>query len=540
MIAVALVAMDLPEARANEVTNGGFEKSAGDQMSDWSVESKGQPLAALEAVAENPHSGDKCAKMTISVAGSRESLRQKYHLDQFCHYELSAWLRTSRPDMAVQVDLRELNGPQIPVAIKTCSIGSDWQKVTVRGYAPDTADGAIAISSSDQGSVFVDDVSLDKTPADTSDVPGVLTQPVDPLYFGMHYHEGPIHTAYLPELAPKYLRLWDDHVAWAHLEPKKGQFDFARLDAIVEHAPPDVRIILMLGQTPKWASSHPEEKGGYGYGSAYMPRDIQDWRDYLQAVGERYKGRIKYWEVWNECNWKTFWRDGVSNMVKLTHAAHDVLKGIDSTNVILSPGFTKDLGEEFINQWFYEGAGKDVDVISYHFYPTPTVDASFTMARDLMELKDSYGFGNLPLFNSEYGEKRKFRQPQIVAEMNVLYWFAGIVSQQYYTFDDKAFGLTLETAPGQFDPAKLNPAGIAYAQTRQWLIGATGVSWTILPNGIHYTQFHAPRRLPLLCRLEDARQTGGAGSGPAARGNGAGTGNGGRRRGEAHAIQGTC
>jgi hypothetical protein len=482
-------------ALADEMVNGGFEHNpnAASGIEGWEIYSDAKPAPTLLLSSENPHSGARCAQVENTVAGSRASLRQKYHLQQFDHYELTAWLRSDQPAMPVQVDLREAKGAQIPLAIRTFSIGTDWKQVTVRGIAPDTVDGNISISTDAVGKFFVDDVSLIKSPRETVNVPSVLTEPVDALYFGMHYHEGPIQTPYLPELSPKYLRLWDDHVAWTHLEPKKGQFDFARLDSIVAHAPPEVRIILMLGQTPAWASSRPDTKSYYGHGAAYMPRDIQDWRDYIHAVATRYKGRIKYWEVWNECNWRGFWLDSVTNMVKLTQAAHDELKAVDPTNVVLSPGFTKDLGEDFINEWFYEGAGKDVDVIAYHFYPSEaSVDASFIMAQNLMELKRSYGFADLPLFNTEYGEKRHFRQAAIVGEMNLLYWFVGMQQMDYYTYDDKVFGLTLETSPGHFDTTRLNDAGIAYAQTRTWMIGATAVAWTILPNGVHYTEFKRP------------------------------------------------
>ena len=471
------------------VTDGGFEGSAAGD--GWAVESKAVPAPRLEVVADHPHGGGRCARVT-ATAGSPTSLRRRYPLEQFGRYELTAWLRSGEPGAAVQVDLRELRGPQVAVAIKTFTVGTEWQRVTVRGIAPDTTDGAIAITLGSAGTLFVDDVSVVAEPPRTVGVPPALARAVDPAYFGMHFHEGPIHTAYPPELDPKVLRLWDDHVSWSVLEPKKGQWDFGRLDAIVAHAPPDVRIILMLGQTPAWASSRPEEKGAYGMGSAYMPRDIQDWRDYLQTVGTRYKGRIKCWEVWNECNWKTFWKGNVTDMVRLTRATHDVLKAIDPTNVILSPGFTKDLGEGFINQWFHEGAGRDVDVISYHFYPTPSVDAAFVMAQDLMELKRSYGCGDLPLWDTEYGEKRRFRQVPILGQMNLLYWFAGVEHQDYYTYDDKAFGLTAETSPGHFDAAKLNAAGVAYAQTRQWMIGATGAAWSVLPDRVHVVEFTRP------------------------------------------------
>ena len=105
------------------------------------------------------------------------------------------------------------------------------------------------------------------------------------------------------------LRLWDDlqGTTWAELEPAKGVWNWALLDNFVEaaeeHGVSD--ILLTLGQTPGWASSSPDTASGLfvlSAGAPAPPADIQDWRDYVTAVAQRYKGRIRYYEIWNEPN----------------------------------------------------------------------------------------------------------------------------------------------------------------------------------------------------------------------------------------------
>ena len=94
---------------------------------------------------------------------------------------------------------------------------------------------------------------------------------------------------------------------WAELEPAKGVWNWGGLDNFVaaaqEHGVSD--ILLNLGQSPRWASSSPET-AGHMYGTPALtpapPANIQDWRDYVTAVAQRYKGRIRYYEIWNEPN----------------------------------------------------------------------------------------------------------------------------------------------------------------------------------------------------------------------------------------------
>ncbi len=105
-------------------------------------------------------------------------------------------------------------------------------------------------------------------------------------------------------------RLWDMKTAWKDVNPSKGAFDWSVLDARVAQAEASgARPMLVLGLTPTWAASDPNAGDArWGLGTASPPKDINDWKNYVQAVVSRYGGRIAAYEVWNEANLQTFWK----------------------------------------------------------------------------------------------------------------------------------------------------------------------------------------------------------------------------------------
>lgn len=62
-------------------------------------------------------------------------------------------------------------------------------------------------------------------------------------------------------------------------------------------------ILGNLDRTPRWASLNPDnvaEGTDFMDYKADLPNDWEAWRTYVRKMVERYKGKIKYWEVWNE------------------------------------------------------------------------------------------------------------------------------------------------------------------------------------------------------------------------------------------------
>lgn len=87
-------------------------------------------------------------------------------------------------------------------------------------------------------------------------------------------------------------------------EPYRSAWD--KYDAIVDLAEANgMELIVRLSNPPAWSRA-----GGNDVGSYAPPDDVQDYADFVSAVVSRYRGRIHYYQLWNEPNiypeWGTY------------------------------------------------------------------------------------------------------------------------------------------------------------------------------------------------------------------------------------------
>ncbi len=103
---------------------------------------------------------------------------------------------------------------------------------------------------------------------------------------------------YLAPLGIKKLRL---QAGWAKTEKIKGQYDWQWLDKIIDDA-------LQNGCEPWLEASYgnPVYPGGGGTnlsaGIPTSPEALAAWDRWVEAMVNRYKNKVKEWEVWNEPN----------------------------------------------------------------------------------------------------------------------------------------------------------------------------------------------------------------------------------------------
>jgi hypothetical protein len=315
-------------------------------------------------------------------------------------------------------------------------------------------------------------------------------EPIPSSLFGLHIHHL-THTTPWPAVSFGSWRLWDAYVVWPNVEPQKGRWDFAQLDSYVSLAESHgVEILLPLGLTPAWASSHPEQKSGYEPGNAAEPRDISDWRDYVRQVATRYKGRVHAYEIWNEPNLSDFFSGRPEQMLELARAAYSVLKQVDNTVIVVSPSATSQSGIIWLERYLKIGGGAYADVIGFHLYVTPEApEAMLELARHLRAVLKENELADKPVWNTETGwlieNRRSEVRPQsssfskvltieeasaYVARSYLLSWAMGISRFYFYSWDSEVGGLT------EADGRTLKPPATAFAETENWLVGARMVS----------------------------------------------------------------
>ena len=309
------------------------------------------------------------------------------------------------------------------------------------------------------------------TPATPPAVTPVSSTAVTAQYFGMHVH----NTNHWPSTSFGSLRLWDAGVTWPNLEPSKGQWNFATLDKFVALSEQsNVQVLMTLGFSPQWASARPNEACPYGPGEAAEPQDIQDWRDFIQAVATRYKGRIHEYDIWNEPSDPNFFTGTPAKMVELASEAYKILKQVDPTITVVTPGLPGDTGKTWLDTYLALGGGNYADVIGYHFYVNPDPPESITyMVSDVQAILKKYGQSSKPLWNTETGWHwpATFTPEQetgYVARSYLLSWGIGVSRFYWYAWDDQDWAtLQMTNIDGS-----TRPAAQAFAVVRGWMLNS--------------------------------------------------------------------
>jgi len=318
------------------------------------------------------------------------------------------------------------------------------------------------------------------------------TQPVARTYFGVHAHNDAKREITWPPGTFGAWRLVDAYMEWPHLEPERGRWNFELLDRYVAFAQRhDVELLLPLLHSPRWASARPNERSAYGKpGRAAEPRDINDWRNYVRRVAERYRGRVRYYEIWNEPNMKGHYSGSMEKLIELTRVARTTLAAVDPAIRVVSPSFVVyGHGVEKLDEFLAAGGGQYVDVIGFHFYVVGREpEALVPLVQQVRAVMERHGMGGKPLWNTESGwlianergvvdpAKAGFprgtevlsaqRAPAYVARALVLGWAAGLERFYWYAWDNGVLGLAEEQG------RRPKPAAHAHAQTYRWLQGA--------------------------------------------------------------------
>lgn len=318
-------------------------------------------------------------------------------------------------------------------------------------------------------------------------VPAARAVPVHRDLFAIHQLHS---TTTWPAVPVTQLRLWDTQTTWNVLEPSRGRWDFTRLDATVALARKNGSGLLMvLGQTPQWASSKPTARSPYGKGACAAPRSLADWRRYVTTVATRYKGRIAAYETWNEATWPDFWCDSMSRLAVLNREAYTIIKRIDPRAVMVSPSFVPLSGRnaQQMREYFGHKGGRATNVVALHLYGE-NPEHSVRLAASTRSLLSSLGMGRLPVWNTEitYG-RRKFgglstaAQVAVTARAMLVAPASGQRRVYLYAWDDWDFGgIQMYTRD-----RRTTPVVGAYREVHRWMSGASargctskGVVWS--------------------------------------------------------------
>jgi len=207
---------------------------------------------------------------------------------------------------------------------------------------------------------------------------------------GVPYHGINIHLPYDNNILSKLKELNMPAVRcdfdWPAIEPSKNQFNWTTSDYVIQYCySENISILAVLSYTPEWAN------GNSGDHTA-MFLDVNDWKNFISAVVNRYKDKIKYWEIWNEPNLQRFFKGSQSDYFgNILIPAAEVIKQIDTTASIVAPAISV-MNSNNWNEWMDKAIEykQYIDILSFHCYKSDAVSLITRITTGNPIMGDSY------------------------------------------------------------------------------------------------------------------------------------------------------
>lgn len=243
-------------------------------------------------------------------------------------------------------------------------------------------------------------------------------------------------------------------IRWTVVEPRRGQWDFAKVDEVVRALrAAKIDILATLMSVPPWASGvNPAQVKGFY--DTFPPRQMDDWREFVRQTVSRYHSDIRFWEIWNEENGSDFYKPlpDAPQYVGLLKAAHDTIKEVDRHAVVVLGGLQMNgiianpwlpvKTENFLQKIYDAGGRPYFDVVNIHPYvlATPDQGPSYCAAlvRGTVAVMQKNGDGRKPLWITETGlptgngvtEQMQadhltgiYRELGKIPQVKAIYWF---------------------------------------------------------------------------------------------------------------------
>jgi hypothetical protein len=180
---------------------------------------------------------------------------------------------------------------------------------------------------------------------------------------------------HLGRLGVKWARC---QTGWSRTEQEKGKLEFGWLDDVVDKLlRQSIQPWFSVGFGNKLYTPDAPHQTAVGWHPMRSAGEREAWLRFVRAAAERYRNKVKYWEIWNEPNldhW--FVPTGAdpavyAEMVRIT--APEIRKRVSGAVIVggsLSGGFTSN--SDYLERCLQAGLAQHADRISYHPYrPVP-------------------------------------------------------------------------------------------------------------------------------------------------------------------------
>lgn len=196
----------------------------------------------------------------------------------------------------------------------------------------------------------------------------------------------------MEEAGVKFVRLTFE---WGDIEPKPGDFEFAKYDKLVDlMGRHHIRLLALLAFNAPYT------------GHWNDPPDESRYIAYVQRTVHRYKDRIKYWEIWNEEDIPMYWtaQDDMKRYTHLLKAVYPAIKRQDPSAQVVVGGLTDNAPMSLGYIYQYGGKGA-FDIMNMHPYVNPLKKGSLEEMKVIFDhvrlVMERNGNGDMPIWFTE-------------------------------------------------------------------------------------------------------------------------------------------
>jgi hypothetical protein len=214
---------------------------------------------------------------------------------------------------------------------------------------------------------------------------------------------------------------------WEALEVRRGVFrhegtnrsTWERYDEIVTMAERrGLQVIFRLDRPPAWArGQRPNPPDGQ-----VPPTSLEDFGNYVAAVAEHYRGRVRFYQIWNEPNLAREWGGQAPDPVAYTEllkVASRRIKAVDPSAVVLNAPLAQTYERSaravpdlaFLEAMYAAGARDAFDIFFANGYgfehppedPPAPDRLNFRRVLLLRQIMERYGDGHKAVWFNEFG-----------------------------------------------------------------------------------------------------------------------------------------
>ncbi len=207
-----------------------------------------------------------------------------------------------------------------------------------------------------------------------------------------------------------------DEAMWDYVEREKGKYVIPeRIQRYVDYAYQNgIEILMPL----TYGNSLYMETAGQ---MPYTDEQITAYVNYCKFIASHFKGKVKYFEIWNEPNVKNFNPDGrtATDYAKLLKAAYAGIKSVNDEAVVIGGVCaTSDGVQDYYEELNEAGAYDAMDVVSIHPYSCFGKKLIDEDGLDFDWVENLLGKYNKPIWVTEIGY---YSEPKFTEEEQAVY-----------------------------------------------------------------------------------------------------------------------